>query len=239
MLQSDSRPVVPKGGAMRRHHAWLLGSAAVACLAAAPAMAQTKADAKDTAVEEVVVTGTSIRGEQPTGSDLISVGRDDIIAIGAPTTADLLKKVPQLNSFNSVVRTGLSASTGTGSAPGLRNLNANATLVLMDGQRLVAENPLQTVPDPSSIPPAAIERIEIVADGASAIYGSDAVAGVINIILRKNLDGAETSIRKGWGQHGYDAIDLSQAFGKVWSTGSAMIVVGYNENSHLANYDIP
>jgi iron complex outermembrane receptor protein len=240
MLHTDSRPVRPMGALARRRSAWLLGSAAIACLIAAPALAQTKAaDGKETAVEEVVVTGTSIRGEQPTGSDLIAVGRDDIIAIGAPTTADLLKKVPELNSFNSVVRTGLSASTGTGSAPGLRNLNANATLVLMDGQRLVAENPLQTVPDPSSIPPAAIERIEIVADGASAIYGSDAVAGVINIILRKNLDGAETSIRKGWGQHGYDAIDLSQALGKVWSTGSAMIVVGYSENSHLANYDIP
>jgi iron complex outermembrane receptor protein len=109
----------------------------------------------------------------------------------------------------------------------------------MDGQRLVAENPLQTVPDPSSIPPAAIERIEIVADGSSAIYGSDAVAGVINIILRKNLDGAETQLRQGWGKHGYDAIDLSQALGKVWSTGSAMVVIGHTENTHVANYDLP
>lgn len=238
MLQSESRPVGPKGGAIRRRHAWLLGSAAVACLAAAaPATAQTAA--KETNVEEVVVTGTSIRGEQPTGSDLVSVTRDDIVAIGAPTTAALLTKVPQLNSFNTLPRPGLNASVGVSTAPGMRGLNPTATLILLDGQRLVAENPLQSTPDPSSIPPAAIERVEIVADGASAIYGSDAVAGVINIITRKNLDGAETTLRKGWAQHGYDAVDLSQSFGKTWTGGSAMIVVAYNENSHLANYDLP
>jgi iron complex outermembrane recepter protein len=237
LLQSEGRLSQATVGRLR--HAWLLGTVAASCLAAAPALAQETRAERETNVEEVVVTGTSIRGEQPVGSDLISLGRDEIVSIGAPTTADLLKKIPQLNSFNGVVRTGLAASTGSASPPGLRNLNSNATLVLMDGQRLIAENPLQTVPDPSSIPPAGIDRIEIVADGSSAIYGSDAVAGVINIITRRNLDGAELSLRQGWAKHGYDAIDLSLALGKVWSTGSAMIVIGHNENSHVANYDLP
>ena len=221
----------------RRRHQWLLTTVAVGCLAGGGALAQP--GATDANVEEVVVTGTSIRGEQPVGSDLISVTRDDIVAIGAPTTAQLLTKVPQLNSFNTLPRPGLNASVGVATSPGLRGLNPTATLILLDGQRLVAENPLQSTPDPSSIPPAAIERVEVIADGASAIYGSDAVAGVINIITRKNLNGAETSIRKGWAQNGYDAIDISQALGRTWSTGSAMVVAAFNENSHLANYDLP
>jgi iron complex outermembrane receptor protein len=81
--------------------------------------------------------------------------------------------------------------------------------------------------------------VEIIADGASAIYGSDAVAGVINIVLRNDLDGAETSVRKNWSEHGYDAIDASQAFGKTWTTGSAMAVIAYNESSGVQNADLP
>jgi iron complex outermembrane receptor protein len=224
----------------RRQNQWLLSMIPIGCMATV-VLAQTAptSDATKTKLEEVVVTGTSIRDAQPVSSDLITIGPEAIEQIGAPNTADLLRKVPQLNSFNGVVRTELVAATGVASPPGLRNLNPNATLVLMNGHRLIAENPLDTFSDPSSIPPAAIERIEIVADGASAIYGSDAVAGVINIILKKDLDGAKTSIRGGWGQHGYDAIDVSQAFGNVWSTGSAMVVVGYNKNSDVSNADLP
>ncbi|HEX3701099.1 MAG TPA: TonB-dependent receptor [Phenylobacterium sp.] len=223
--------------------AWLLSTVALGCLMAAPALAQvanaeTKPD-KGTQVQEIVVTGTSIRGEQPVGSDLVSINAQDIKAIGAPNTADLLAKVPQLNSFNTEPLPGLSASVGTATSPALRGLGATATLVLMDGQRLVAENPLQTTPDPSAIPPAAIQRVEIVADGASAIYGSDAVAGVINIITRHNLDGAETNIRGGFAQHGYQAQDFSQAFGKTWTGGSAMIVASYNHNNNLPLYKVP
>lgn len=219
---------------------WLLGTVALSCLMAAQASAQAaKSDKDATQVEEVVVTGTSIRGEQPVGSDLVSISSEDIKAIGAPNTAELLAKVPQLNSFNTQPLPGLSASVGTSTPPGLRGLGPTATLVLLDGQRLIAENPLQTTPDPSSIPPAAIQRIEIVADGASAIYGSDAVAGVINVITRHNLDGAETNIRGGWAKHGYQAQDFSQAFGKTWSGGSAMIVAGYSHNNNLPIYKLP
>ena len=214
----------------------LLGSVALGSLLAAPAVAQT---ASDGTVEEVIVTGTSLRGVQPTGSGLVSIQREDIMAIGAPTTADLLTKAPQLNSFNTAPRPALGGLTGPSTVPGLRGLPVGATLILLDGQRITADSPLQTPPDPSSIPPAAIERVEVVADGASAIYGSDAVAGVINIITRRNLDGAETSIRVGRAQNGYDTIDLSQAFGRTWSGGSAMLVVAYAEHDRLTNAALP
>jgi iron complex outermembrane receptor protein len=238
-VDNNGRTVTPALGRC----GWLMATVAVGCLMAESAQAQianaeTKPD-KVNQVEEVVVTGTSIRGEQPVGSDLVSIGPQDIQKIGASNTAELLAKVPQLNSFNTQPLPGLSASVGTGEPPALRGLNSTATLVLMDGQRLIADNPLQTTPDPSSIPPAAIQRVEIVPDGASAIYGSDAVAGVINVITRHNLDGAETNIRGGWARHGYQAQDFSQAFGKVWSGGSAMIVLGYNHNNDLPNYKLP
>ncbi|HNP34814.1 MAG TPA: TonB-dependent receptor [Woeseiaceae bacterium] len=218
-----------------------IAAAAAGCLVVGTVLAQTATDPKDAddALEEIVVTGTSLRGEQPVGSSLVSVGRTEIENTGAPNMADLLQEIPLINNFNGVPRPGLGAAVGVATTPGLRNLDSNATLVLLDGFRMIGENPLDTTTDPSSIPPAAVERVEIVADGASGIYGSDAVAGVINVILRKDLDGAETSIRYNWADHDYDAIDLSQAFGKTWSTGSAMFVIGYNKNSNIFNADLP
>ena len=86
-------------------------------------------------LEEIIVTGSSIRGVPPTGSNLVSLSSDDIRAIGAPTTPDLLASVPQLNSFNTAPKASLD---GFGSfAPGLRSLPTSATLVLMNGHRLV------------------------------------------------------------------------------------------------------
>ena len=87
MVQRHCGPARPMSGVAR--HAWLLSSVAIGCLIAAPALAQKAPDAKETSVEEVVVTGTSIRGEQPVGSDLIAIGRDEILSTGAPTTQEL------------------------------------------------------------------------------------------------------------------------------------------------------
>ncbi|HWU94727.1 MAG TPA: TonB-dependent receptor, partial [Sphingomonas sp.] len=183
---------------------------------------------------EIVVTGTSIRGVPPTGSNLISVTRDDIKTIGANTTADLLATVPQLNSFNTTPR---ASGGGAGSfAPGLRSLPASATLPLMNGHRLVASSTKETNPDFPLIPDLAIERVEIVADGASAIYGSDAVAGVINFITRKRASGLETSVRYGMADdfHNFTASGL---FGHDWGSGSFVAAYQYAENSNITGAD--
>ncbi len=223
------------------HYVSRIVTIAAGCLVVGPVLAQTATDPKDSddTLEEIVVTGTSLRGEQPVGSALVTLGRVEIEDLGAPNMAEVLLKVPVFNNFNGAVRSELVGATGVASWPGMRNLKPDATLVLLNGQRMVGENPLDTSTDPSSIPPAAVQRIEIVADGASAIYGSDAVAGVVNIVLRSDLDGAETSVRKNWGEHGYEAIDLSQAFGKVWASGFAMAVIAYNENNSIQNSDLP
>ena len=109
-------------------------------------------------------------------------------------------------------------------------------LVLLDGHRLVGDSPLLSTADPSSIPSMAIDHIEVVQDGGSATYGSDAVAGVINIITKKNFDGTESSISYD-GAKGYNGGNFAQDFGKTWNTGSFFATGEYESNSDLRNSD--
>jgi iron complex outermembrane recepter protein len=220
----------------------LRGTAIAAALLGTPAAvhAQTAGDevrAEDNAAEpdtEIVVTGTSIRGIPPTGSGLIGVSREDAKLIGAASTPELLATVPQLNSFNTAPRT---SNGGLGSfAPGLRGLPAAATLPLMNGHRLISGSTQQTNPDYPFLPELAIERVEIVADGASAIYGSDAVAGVVNFITRKRVAGIETNVRYGFADD-YHAFNAGAIFGHDWGTGSVVAAYQYSENSNITGAD--
>jgi iron complex outermembrane receptor protein len=193
----------------------------------------TGADASSV-TPDIVVTGSSIRGVPPTGSNLISVSRDDIRTIGADTTADLLASVPQLNSFNTAPSPD---NGGAGAfAPGLRGLPATATLPLMNGHRLVAGGTNQTNPDFPFIPDLAIERVEIVADGASAIYGSDAVAGVVNFITRTKYSGVDASVRYGMADN-YNTFTGSVLVGHDWGTGSIVASYQFAENGDITGRD--
>lgn len=183
---------------------------------------------------DIIVTGSSIRGVPPTGSNLISVSREDIETIGASTTPELLAAVPQLNSFNTAPR---AANGGPGAfAPGLRSLPASATLPLMNGHRLVGAAVNQTNPDFPFIPELAIERVEIVADGASAIYGSDAVAGVVNFITRRHVSGIETSVRYGMADD-YHTFSAGALAGHDWGSGSILAAYQYSENGNIIGSD--
>lgn len=238
-----------KGTWKRSTRRALFGTSALGVMlcAAAPAWAQdgantAPADTPDPQSKgqaapddnEIVVTGSSIRGVPPTGSNLISVSREDIRAVGANTTADLLATVPQLNSFNTAPR---AANGGAGAfAPGLRSLPASATLPLMNGHRLVAGGTNQTNPDFPFIPDLAIERVEIVADGASAIYGSDAVAGVVNFITRKSASGVEASVRYGMADN-YRTVSASVLAGHDWGSGSILAAYQYAGNDNIVGRD--
>ena len=208
---------------------------------ASPVLAQSASAAKpvsERTVEEVIVTGTSIRGIAPTGSAVIGVDRAQIEAAAPRTTADLMASVPQIAQFNSVP-TGGNLLGGTVAQISLRpNLGTGSTLVLVDGHRLVLSGITAGRPDVSNVPPAAIARVEVIADGASAIYGSDAVGGVINFITRKNYRGWETSGRYSSADH-YDGFDVSQLFGKSWTGGSLMIAGEYQGHSSLSTHDRP
>jgi iron complex outermembrane recepter protein len=193
---------------------------------------------KDSAeLQEVVVTGTLIRGIGPIGQPATTIDNATIVATGTTNTADLLATQPALNSFNTLPIGGNQEFRSTGATvPGMRGLPGTAVLVMLDGHRLVGDSPLLTTADPSSIPAGAIDHIEIVQDGGSATYGSDAVAGVINIILKKNFDGAETSVSR-TNANGYTASSLGQTFGKTWSGGSGLLSFSYENNSQLLNSD--
>jgi iron complex outermembrane recepter protein len=198
-------------------------------------LAQESAPAAE--LEEVVVTGTLIRGVAPTGSDIVTVSREDIVASGVATTADLLAMVPQVSAFNTTP-VGSPDFSSPITVPSLRGigLGGTATLVLVNGHRMVGAGILQTIPDPSAIPPAAIERVEIVADGASATYGSDAVGGVINMILRRDFAGVEASAQYGIGD-GFDTTNVSALFGTAWEGGSAMLAYEYAAHDSLLGKD--
>ncbi|MDY6946046.1 MAG: TonB-dependent receptor [Pseudomonadota bacterium] len=216
-------------------------ASAVALLAATPLVASAqqappagKPPAATEELEEIIVTGSSIRGIPPTGSNLVSLSSDDIKSIGAPTTPDLLASVPLLNSFNTAPKASLD---GFGSfAPGLRSLPTSATLVLMNGHRLVGAAANETNPDYPQLPSLAIERVEIVADGASAIYGSDAIAGVVNFVTRKRFSGVEASVRYGVADD-YHATTASALAGEDWGSGSVLAAYQFTQNDNITGGD--
>ncbi|WP_334163602.1 TonB-dependent receptor plug domain-containing protein, partial [Phenylobacterium sp.] len=151
-----------------------------AVLVSAPAMAQD--------VEEVVVTGSRIvRQDLTSVSPVATVGSAELQASGVVNTENLLNTLPQaVPGVTSTVNNG----SGGAATVNLRGLGANRTLVLVDGKRQTPTTQAGTV-DLNLIPPALIDRIEVVTGGASAVYGSDAIAGVVNFIMKKNFEGAE------------------------------------------------
>ena len=186
---------------------------------------------------EVTVTGSRIRGIAPVGAPVISLGREDLSRSTSTTVADFLKEVPQVVGTGvdetRFATTGINASNvSRATAINLRGLSPAATLTLLDGHRVTPSGTSGAFVDSSAIPAVAVERLEVVADGASALYGSDAVAGVVNIILRKNFTGAETSIRNSFAD-GYSRLQASQLFGHDWGSGNAMVAYEFMTNDAL------
>ncbi|MBO9713311.1 TonB-dependent receptor [Sphingomonas sp.] len=185
-----------------------------------------------TAEDELIVTGTNIRGAEVT-SPSRTYRREQIEGAGNVTVEQFARNLPQ--SFNSTNRetaalgtSGTSDNDAYGTGINLRGLGTGSTLTLVNGRRVAPGGSQGGFVDITAIPLAAVERIDVVTDGASAIYGSDAVAGVVNIVLRDKYDGAETSVyanvpTRGGGRE----VGASQLLGKSWSTGHAMIVGDY------------
>jgi iron complex outermembrane receptor protein len=209
---------------------------AACTLFATTAFAQSASTAANAAqveeLNEVVVTGTSIRGVAPTGSELVTVTEHDIETTSAASVNDIFHQIPSLSGLNGTppIR---SDPMNTINLPSIHGLpGTGLVLVLFDGYRGVGAGILSNSPDPSSIPASALERVEVVPDGASAIYGSDAVTGVINLVLRKNFDGLEVNARYGFASQ-YDHSDASMVWGHSWEGGNVMIAYEYEGNSEL------
>jgi iron complex outermembrane receptor protein len=171
----------------------LSGAALALAHAAAPALAQDAPEETNQQLETVTVTGSRIRkADVETAQPIVVLDRTAIEHQGFNSVADILQNLseagaPPISRADALA----SGEVVGGYYISLRNLGANRTLVLLNGKRLGATT--SGVQDLSQIPLSVIERVEVLKDGASAIYGSDAIAGVVNVITRKNYDGAEAS----------------------------------------------
>ncbi len=235
--------------ASRHRSVWVRTSAlAIAAALAAPGavLAQDAGSQEDeaTEVEDIVVTGTSIRGIAAAGSPTIGVDREDIAASGSSNVSDATRLLPQVlnlgadesrSSFTGGAQDAAANSTAVRSA-NLRGIGPEATLLLLNGRRLAPNGVIKALGDLDQIPTSALQRVEVVTDGASAIYGSDAVAGVVNLITRRNFDGAETSIRYGTAD-GLDQLQFSQTYGRTWDGGGLFLAYEHNERSNLIGAD--
>jgi iron complex outermembrane recepter protein len=191
-------------------------------------------------VSEVVVTGTRISGAAPVGSTVTSLGRADIEVSGAVTTTQLVQELPQVYNLGiSEASRGQSGGSGNityGSTINLRGIGPYTTLVLLDGHRAVPQGTSGFAVDPSIIPTLALERVEIVNDGASAIYGSDAVAGVANLILRRYFEGLEANVSYGTGAD-YSERQAGLIGGYRWTTGQFTAAFQHSDHSALSGLD--
>jgi len=183
-------------------------------------------------VEHVTITGTSIRDSGLVGARLDIIDRGLIEDTASITPAQMLKLAPAVTAFGG---SGVGQLPGTSYyAPTIHSLGAsasNSTLVLIDGHRLPVGGNQHVLPDPNMVPAIAVERIEILADGSSSVYGSDAVGGVINIITRKRYEGFEADLQAGFGAN-YGTQLGSALYGHTWSSGW---VTGAYSYSRAAN----
>ncbi len=193
-------------------------------------------------LEEVVVTGSHIRGARNT-SPLIVFDREDIDKTGVSTTHDFFRTLGQHfrggeseHNANFPID-GVGHNISRGSGINLRGLGTDSTLVLLQGHRYAATD-FGSFADVSLIPFSVVERIDVLPDGASAVYGSDAVGGVVNIQLRTDYEGSETRIRYGSDTSGnlQEAL-VGHTWGKSWDSGHLLVNYEHYQHSTLSASD--
>ncbi|MFN4040928.1 MAG: TonB-dependent receptor plug domain-containing protein [Brevundimonas sp.] len=233
---------------------WGATASAAVLMMAAPALAQTQPETapvdpnQPTTVEDIVVVGTNIRGARTTAAlPVVVADREQIDATGATTGDELLRTIPQMGDvlFDSANNPQTSNSArGDVNSVNLRSLGVGNTLVLLNGRRLVQHPTSQgtsdtgTVPvlsyNSNAIPVSGLERLEVLLDGAAAIYGADAVAGVVNTVLRTDIDGLSLSARYG-GAEGTQMRDteVNLFTGKNFDRGNVSLFASYAERTAL------
>ncbi|HRO33959.1 MAG TPA: TonB-dependent receptor [Brevundimonas sp.] len=201
-------------------------------------IADEGAPSQATQLEGVVVTGTRIRGATP-ASPVVVVTQDDIRNAGHTDLGQVVRSLPQ--NFNGGQNPTITNGTGGitnqdltgGSSFNLRGLGPDATLTLLNGRRLSFGSFNQAV-DASAIPVAAVARVEVITDGASALYGSDAVGGVANIITRRDFDGLETMARYGGATSGgLEQRQFSAVAGRTWSGGGVVATYDHQKTGAM------
>ena len=187
-------------------------------------------------LEEVIVTGTNIRNVTDEFSPVISVDREFMDRAGYATVGEYIAQLPQNFGGGSAATPdrGTLGSSGVGaSAVNLRAMGTGATLTLLNGRRMAPSGTTGNYVDISGIPTAAIDRVDVLTDGASAIYGSDAIAGVVNFVLRKDYNGAETRVRTATKDGDAQDYQIGQTFGVSGERGRALLSYEYSSEDAL------
>ena len=224
---------------MRNNQLRLAVRAALAAGALATAVAAPTAFAQDEAadLDRVTVTGSRIKRTDIEGALPVTViDRETIELSGKTSVADLLRNQPSNTAGSFRPQSG---STGQSfSGLNLRALGEGRTLILIDGRRAPVAPNIGQGQDLNAVPLAAVERIEILSDGASAIYGSDAIGGVVNIITRRDFTGAELMVGSSDPKReGGDTREASAVFGAAGQQGQIMIGVSNNKRDIVFQRD--
>ena len=185
---------------------------------------QKSADQKDaTTLQTITVTGSHIRRvDLETSNPVVTIDAAQIKATGKMTLGDIVQQLPAVTGGNTNPQVNNAGGSGASSV-GLRGLGAQRTLILIDGKRIING-------DPNSIPADMIERIEVLTDGASSVYGSDAIGGVVNFILKKDYQGAQFAVNYGQSGHADGrSKGYTFTFGQTSDKGSIMGGIDYNK----------
>lgn len=212
-----------------------LAVAAVLSLAtASPLLAQeagTAPGSAPTTLDSIVVTGSRLRRvDTESANPVVTVSQEQIAATGKATVGDLLQELPSIAGNSTNPNTNNGGGTGA-STISLRGLGDKRTLVLVNGVRLAYN-------DVNAIPATMIERIEVLSDGASAVYGSDAIGGVVNFILRERFEGLQFTTDFGTsGEGDGNRRNFSLTGGKAWERGSIVAGASYHNMDAVSALD--
>lgn len=196
-------------------------------------------------LEEVVVTGSFIKRKSQSdyASPLSTVGREDLDAMGAMSLSDIVNTLPENNGAQVYSDSFEQARSAGTTNINLRGLGVTSTLVLLNGRRqtmtpAVTENGDQFVDLNTLVPMIAVERVEVLKDGASSLYGSDAVAGVVNFITRSDFDGFEYQLGYQDNQASSDELNVGAIFGAHGARSQVMVAMNHLERSALPNSEM-
>ena len=241
----------PAASGLRNGSAFLAIATASMLFVSPAAHAQDEADGsaaanESTPADDIIVTGTRIRGVAPVGSDLLQLDQEALSKTGQLSTADILAKVPSVLTMGS----GNSYSGGSNQStadlnamsfnksPNLRGFGPQATLSLLNGHRVPYDGANMNTFDGDNIPVQMLQRVEIVADGTSATYGADAISGTVNYIMRAPFTGFEV-----YGQYGVadgqQSYQLTGVAGYDWGSGGIVVSYQHAYSDRLKASDRP
>ncbi|UJF20422.1 TonB-dependent receptor [Shewanella sp. OMA3-2] len=189
-------------------------------------------------VERIAVTGSRIkRTDMETASPVSVIDASAILASGATSIDDVLQKMT--SSGGAMTNAAVNNGSGGNASMNLRGLGSNRTLVLVNGRRMIASGTgAASTVDLNTIPVSMIQRVEVLKDGASAVYGTDAIAGVVNVILKRDFDGFEMNAQTGLSAQGdADETSLDMTLGNTFDKGNLVLNAQYTKRGEASQAD--